>query len=522
MKKMLALMLCAALMLPLLVGCGEIKQPYVPTGDGLHQEGSTQPSSTRQPVSEQSLTLVYYPDKSLNPYQCGDHTNRVLLPLLYQGLFTVDAEYTPAPILCSGFTRSADMKTYTFYLENATFSDGSALTAQDVVASLNAARQGPVYSGRLGYILDVAEGEDGAVVVTLSTPYENLPVLLDVPIVKAADVNADSPMGTGPYYLEERRNGLQLTRRKDWWCSAAMSVTASYIPLVEGLSTSQIRDQYEFGNVDLVCTDPGSDLYVDFHSDYELWSCENGMFLYLACNEKSKVFSDKALRQALTYAIDRALLVEDYYRGFADAASLPASPQSPYYNRSLAAKYDYDPDIFREAVALIPQPEPSVNEEQPAPVSVTILVNKADSRRVRVARAIAQMLKDCGLNATTSELSGDSYTKALTRGNYDLHLGQTILSPNMDLSAFYSSSGALNFGGLADSAIHSMSQKALENSGNYYSLHKLVMEDAMLCPILFRSYAIYTTRGVFGQLNAVRDNLFFYTLDKTMEDVYIP
>lgn len=512
MKKILVLILCACLLLPVLTGCGEIKTPYVPTGDGLYNEGSTQPSVSRPSTSEQSLTLVYYPEKTLNPYQTADHTNRVLFPLLYQGLFTVDEKYQAWPILCSGFTRSADMKTYTFYLENATFSDGSAITAQDVTASLNAAQQSSVYSGRFRYISGISAGEDGSVVIQLSTPYADLPILLDIPIVKEADVHAEQPLGTGPYYLQARKNGLQLTRRKDWWCHASLSVTASYIPLVEGQSNAQIRDEYDFGNVDLVCTDPGSDLYVDFHSDYELWSCENGIFLYLACNEKSAVFSNQTLRQALTHAIDRDLLVETYYRGFAEAATLPASPRSPYYNRLLATKFTYRPDAFPTAV----------EDAKLVGQKITLLVNKADSRRVRVAHAIADMLSQGGLVVTVSALSGTSYTNALTKGSYDLHLGQTILSPNMDLSAFYASKGSLNYGGLSDTIIASMCQEALANEGNYYTLHKLVMEDATLCPLLFRSYAIYTSRGVFEQLDAVRDNLFFYTLGKTAEDVYLP
>ena len=141
--------------------------------------------------------------------------------------------------------------------------------------------------------------------------------------------------------------------------------------------------------------------------------------------------------------------------------------------------------------------------------------------RTRAARAIAEMLNACGLKATTSELSGDAYTKALTKGNYDLHLGQTTLSANMDLSAFYSGTGALNFSGLSDAAILMVCQEALANSGNYYTLHQMVMDDAMLCPILFRSYAIYTERGLFDELNPSKDNLFFYHLGKTLEDILI-
>lgn len=517
MKKILVLGLLISLLCGLLAGCLEPDGPYIPTGDALQSDGDSKPSATRPVSPEQPLRLVYDPAASLNPYQSGSATNRVLFPLMYQGLFSLSADYTPVPILCSYYRCSQDMKEYTFYLENATFSDGTVLTAADAVASLNAARNNPVYSGRLKYVSQVSVSADGAVVIQLSTAYDQLPMLLDIPIVKASQVNDPRPLGTGPYVWEEPVTGPQLTLRKDWWCEATLPITATMIPLVEGENAAQIRDLFEYGQLDLVCTDPGSDKYVDFRSDYELWSCENGIFVYLACNEKSPVFSNAKLRRALTHAIDRNELVEVCYRGFATAAMLPASPASPYYSRPLAAKYGYDPDVFAQAVAEY-VPAPKEGEE---PITVTLLVNKGDSRRVLAARAIAEMLTQLGLSTTTKELSGKDYTNALSKGNYDLHLGQTTLSPNMDLSSFYNVGGSLSFGGLADAAIASMCQEALENVGNYYTLHKMVMEDGVLCPLVFRSYGIYTTRGTLSQLGGARDNLFFYTLGKTMEEIYL-
>ena len=508
MKRIWALTLCLALFAGLL-GCDIEKGPYMPTGDGLYDDSFTQPSTTRPQNKEQSLALTYYPEESLNPYQATDYTNRVLMPLVYQGLFQVDSKYNAVPILCSGYRTSRDLKTYTFYLEDATFSDGSAVTAADVVASLQAAKESQRYKGRLGYISAITVTDDGGVEIKLSTSYENLPLLLDIPIVKADQVSAERPLGTGPYYYEERLTGLYLLRRTDWWCSADLIVTASYIPLIQAESNAQIRDNFEFGAVSLVCTDPGSPYYVDFHSDYELWACENNVFLYIGCNDKSTVFSNKALRQALTHAIDREKLVETYYLGFAQATTLPASPNSPQYHKVLASQYGYEAAVFAQAVA----------DAQLEGTAVTLLVHKGDSRRVLVAKAIAQMLTDCGLTVTVSAQSGSEYTRALKNGNFDLHLGQTTLSANMDLSAFYSTSGALCYGGMSDAAILAICKEALANSGNYETLYRMVMDDAMLCPVLVRSYAIYVQRGLFDHFTPVRDNLFGYSLGKTLESI---
>jgi len=321
----------------------------------------------------------------------------------------------------------------------------------------------------------------------------------------------DRPVGTGPYTLDATSKGACLRRRTDWWCSAEMIVTAPTIALLDAQSTTQIRDAFQFSDLSLVCADPGSDSYADYRCDYELWDCENGIFLYLACCQASEVFSIPEVRTALTYAIDRETLAEDYYRGFARPVTLPASPLSPHYSEALAERYQYNAVKFAQVI----------QEKGLQGSTVTFLVNKDDSLRLRVARDIAQMLTDCGLVVQMSELSGNNYTYALQAWNFDIYLGQTRLSANMDLTAFFHSNGAVSWGGVNNATAYNLCLQSLENHGNYYSLHKTVMDNGLLCPVLIRSYAVYATRGLLTGLTPSRDNVFYYSLGKNMEQALI-
>ena len=510
MKRLLALTVCVCI---LLCGCSGQKGAYVPTGDGLNYEPDyTGPQNKPQTEeTSQLLSLPYYAERSLNPYLCEDFTNRALLSLLYQSLFTTSRDYVVEPLLCKTYTVSKDLKTYTFYLEQATFSDGAPLTTDDVVASLIAARESNYYKGRFLHVTEITATPDGGITLTLDTPLENLPLLLDIPIVKAAQVASDRPLGTGPYVLYTASGGESLRKRADWWCNPQMAVTAETITLFAAKSTTHIRDQFEFSDLSLVCADPGSDRYADYRCDYELWDCENGIFLYLTTSRNSEVFTKDAVRIALTHAIDRDMLVEEFYRGFARSASLPASPLSPYYSQNLAERYRYDDLKFLEAVK-------SAGVEGS---TVVFLVNSDDSLRLRVARSIAQMLTDCGLVVELKALSGNAYIDALKYRNFDLYLGQTRLSPNMDLSAFFATYGELSWGGVNDLGAYALSLQALENHGNYFTLHKLVMDQGLLCPILFRSYSIYADRGLLSSLTPARDNVFYYSLGKTLADAQV-
>ena len=497
MKRLICLMLCIFL----LAGCSSnSEKPYVPTGNGLTGDEPDEPQGSG--ITEQKLSLAYYPNRSTSPFDSTDLTNRAMFSLLYQGLFSVNDDYEAMPILCKSYTYTRDMKTYTFYLEDATFSDGTAVTAADVVASLKTAADSAYYGGRFAYVESFSE-EDGAVVITLTTPYENLPILLDVPIVPKNQVKQARPLGSGPYVYEEYEGALRLRRRTDWWCKATLPVTAQIITLVTAENPAQLRDSFEFSGLGMVCTDPGGEGYVDFHSDYELWDCETGVFVYLACNDKSELLRDPQLRQLLTYAVNRDYLLETYYRGFGYSTYLPASPKFPYYAQALVKNMGYAPEKFADAVA-------AVEGEK----TLVLLVNKDDQVRLRAARYIASGLEQCGVKVVMSELATKAYVTALEKGEYDLYLGQTKLSANMDLSSFFNKKGALNYGGMADGMLYTLCQESLANSGNYSTLYKHLLEDGMLCPLLFRTTAIFVQRGTFTDLYSSRDNVFYYDLGK--------
>lgn len=499
MKRLFSLLLIFSLVFGLL-GCNQ-NGPQRPIGGGL-DSGETTPTDPDEDTAK-AVTLVYDPLDSMNPFLSGGYTNRALFSLIYQGLFTIDDDYQPHPMLCHSYNVSADRKTYTFYLSQALFSDGTPITPADVTASLTAAQSSAWYGGRMLHVTSIRSYGD-AVVVELDTPMENFPLLLDIPIVKATEIKADAPLGTGPYRLAEG----QLKRQSAWWCEATLPVNTDTISLLAFESAAQIRDAFEFSGVSLVCTDPAGLDYVDYHNDYELWSCENGLFLYLVCNENSEVIKKSPIRTALSYAIDRETLVNTYYDGFAAAASLPASPASPWYNQALANKYSYNPEKFKQAV----------EEANLDGITLRFLVNTSDPLRLRIANAIATALRSYGLDIFIVEATNDTFVSLLNKGEYDFYLAQTRLPKNMDLSAFFGTDTSLNYGGLADPSAYAITMEALADQANFYTLHELIMEEGLICPILFQSYALYVQRGALSGFSPARDAIFYYDLGRTMLD----
>jgi len=530
MKRTISLLLCMVMLAGILSGCARSidNSAYVPTGDAIVLEGQDPEDIQPEEEEPQDLYLAYYPDRSLNPLFGSDYTNRVLMSLMYQPLFAVDNKKNPTPILCGRHKVSANQRNWFIYLEpNATFSDGSRVTVEDVVASYNQAMQNDYYKNRfLMHLISVEPTEDGGIQFALDTPMDNLPILLDVPIVKASDVaNTDPtlppPVGSGPYVFSDSVGGAALMRNESWWCGdTKIPARDKIIDLIPVSSPAEVRDAFQFGgdkSVSVVCTNPMSDSFAEYRCDYELWEIESGYFMYIGCNILySEHFDDGTLRTFLTYGIDRESLAQDAYKGMVDTVTLPCAPTEVFYNRTLASQYGYSPMTFIDYLSRYRIPTKDGAWKQ-----MVLLVNSEDSARVRIARNIAEELTALGLPTKTLEAKGSHFKNVLVAGNYDIYLGMTRMSPNMDLTEFFRPYGEMSRGGLQHETLYSMCLNALENNGNYYNLYQKLVQDGRVIPLMFGHYNVYAERGLMPDLAPARDNVFYYSLGKTMDGTRI-
>ena len=241
---------------------------------------------------------------------------------------------------------------------------------------------------------------------------------------------------------------------------------------------------------------------------------------YIGYNMNSSVFSNYGLRGAITFAIDREQLVEQTLGGFAVASTLPCSPKSRYYDVKLANSFAYDTGSYYDQLASASVEDATgdgildlyvPSKGYSVPVEGTMIVCSSSYIRVQAATEVARMLNDLGFNITVKSMEYTEYKNALLQGNFDLYYGEVRLSPNFDLSPFFGATGTLNYGSLSDSTMMNLCSIALVNSGNTYNLYKRVCERGYITPILFKSYALYTTRGAVTEPTHYIDWFLPYT-----------
>lgn len=146
-KRLLSLLLAAACLMPL-SGCNWGEEPEE-TYDTLSQYYQ-QSDSTKQDTRLTTFGLPYLQGETWDPITCADGAQQTLGALLYESLYTLGTDFLPQPCLAESASYDAESYALTVTVRSGiTFSDGSALTAWDVVAALRRAKESVRYGQRL-------------------------------------------------------------------------------------------------------------------------------------------------------------------------------------------------------------------------------------------------------------------------------------------------------------------------------------------------------------------------------------
>ena len=494
MKRLLSLALAWVLALSL-TACGGTEPPAA----SQSQPPDASVSEQEQVPVDIPFALAVYPAYSLHPVLAENRANLTLAPLLYEPLFQLDRNFQPQPVLCKSYAVSEDGLTWTFTLRGGIlFSDGTPFDGKNAAEALNAARKaGFRYAARLSGVTAVT-GEENILTITLSRPNSQLPALLDIPIAYGA---GDRPAGTGPYVLTEGENGLSLTARPDWWQNTALP--AREIPMTGVERSDDLIASFASGDTGLVDVDLMGTNALGYSGNYETWDYSTTDLLYVGFNTQKGVCRTAQARQALALAIDRVSIVQIDYARHAVASALPFHPDYELYDGEQAGMLDYDPE---ELVARL-------EEQRLLGKRLTLLVNSENAAKVSAAQRIAYQLETAGMEVVLEKLPFEDYTAALTAGNFDLYLGEVVLTADFDLSALVSTTGALNYGRWWDGEIDGLlaALRGAEGTAREEAAGALLAklcEQVPVAPVCFKNGSVLTQWGRLSGLDPVRGNVF--------------
>lgn len=396
----------------------------------------------------ETITLLYSTSDSFNPYESITDQNRRITKLIFEPLVKIDDNFNA--VLCLAKEVKTEGTVCTVTLRSAQFSDGSILTADDVVYSFKAAKASKsLYASHLYEIKNAQAIDSNTVVFNLakSDPYaENL---LSFPIFKAGSdklTDEDSvklvPIGCGRYIFNSDKT--ELVQNTKYYGKLGDIVK---IRLINAPDSESVAHYVEIG---------AADIYFNDISDGEIFRMSGQKYdinlnnlVYIGVNHAVGDLGSSLLRQAISSALNREAVCSN-----------------AYYNNAVPAKGFFNPAW---------QPVKSVQNIQTLPNSqitvenleeigynnldsegvryrggrslrFSLLVNKENHSRVAAADLIAATLKEYGIKLTVIKVSFTEYQRRLKNSEFQLYLGEVNFTENMDISSLVVPGGSAAFG----------------------------------------------------------------------------
>jgi peptide/nickel transport system substrate-binding protein len=259
----------------------------------------------------------------------------------------------PQPELATAWQTSPDGKTLTFSLRpGVKFHDGRAFTAADVIADLRIIQRPEVASqvkGIAAQIADMRAQGDDKVTITFKKAMSNeLDLFLMMPIIDPATADrlftGKAFNGTGPFKVQKYSpgQGFTLVRNDQYWDAGKpyldgvdITVVRDSQSMLSSLKAGQSQLALDLAPLDATTlkTDPAYKL-VESDADDSVD--------YVGYNVTVPLLSDKTVRQAISYAIDRQRILTQVLGGIGQVTSLPWAPSSPAYDATKAAHFTHD------------------------------------------------------------------------------------------------------------------------------------------------------------------------------------
>ena len=499
-RRILPLLLILSL---LLTGCSYLDEPT--DAELLNQlYGYYQPKKDHTDAPLTSFSLPILQGQTLDPITCPDGVQQTLGTLLYEGLYELDRSFAPQPALAAACTVSGAVCTITLR-SGVTFTDGSVLTARDVVQTLRRAQTSARYAARLSQVKSITASGTETVILTLTQENQRIASLLDIPIVKAGTETDAVPIGTGPYrYAAGEGGSASLQRNTSWWKGETPPLTE--IPLhtykdSDTIAYAFYAREIQLLTCDLTATTPsnvsGSGTYTD---------ADTTTLQYVGINTSNALLSQAPVRRALSLGIDRAGLTQSYLMGHAAPAQFPLSPASALYPQALEVAYS--PDTFSAAMAQAGLTTGAATH------TLTLIVNEENSYKVSVASRIATQLSQYDLKVTVKTMPWSQYIQALQAGNFDLYYGECRLTAGWDLSQLLAPGGALNYGRYADPVFTALLDRwrtcpAGEELSVMEELCRTFAEQSPILPVCFKCTSVLMTPGAVEEITPTAANPFY-------------
>ncbi|PPI22731.1 peptide ABC transporter substrate-binding protein [Rathayibacter sp. AY1B1] len=503
--------------------------------------GTDSTSSSQAGTSSHVLTVgKLLPLQAVDPHKVNDGMSNEVLTAVFDGLYTLDADGQIDPLMAESVEKSDDGLTYTFTIRDASWSNGTPVTAQDFEYSwkrlVNPATAAPnsneaVAAGIKNANEIVNEGMDYTQLGVTALDDKTLQVQLaaDVPYFQAllvrpaflpvnqaylesvGDTYGQTPETTiynGPFVWDswDFANNFSVAKNADYWNASGIDLDAIKWQVVKDSQTAALLQ--ESGDLDF--TEISGSLIDRYTDSPELTTALEVHMWYFYPNLQNPALANEDIRTALATSFDKEALADEVLKNGAQPAdyfvgqNLAVGPDGKQFRDTGGSYLAYDLDAAQAAwtKGLATLGTDSVSLK---------LSYWDDEASIAQAEYVASQW-EANLPGLSIELTSQPKATAneqATAGDFDLYLfrwGPDYKDP-MAFLELLSSTSARDFGGYANPEYDSIIAAARtadmlsQPEARWQSLHDaedILMGDVAVIPTVQNGIAMLINPAVQG------------------------
>lgn len=482
--------------------------------------GSIPNAASHAPRGAVDMALPYYTAEKINPITSTSVLNRIVCEALYEGMFILNEQMKPEPLLCESYELKGTRCTLVLK-EGLKFSDGSPVTADDVVASYRLAQRTPTspYYDRTAYMSSIRAKDSRTVRITLTAANSRFLSLLDIPIFKKGTENNPFAIGTGAFAAAQQEGDPILLPNEHWHGGTVRTVTQ--IGLVGTVRPDAVTSSFAVGDISMTRAERISDHPVTIKGAVDVYQTPTTELHYLGVRVSHPLLANENFRKALSLAIDRDMICKSSLQTFADPAVMPINPQ-PANISGLTSSLKQANTYLRQMGIQDKNGDGRVEDASGRPISLTLLCHSENSFKNNVCSQLVTAFSHLGIELRVNAVPFAQYQAALMSGMFDLYYGDVLMTPDFDLRALLMTGGSLNFGRFADATLdnHIMSVRTAseetlpqaEAAFQEYFLAKMP-----ILPLAFERDQVIVRSGLLANFTPRPYNMFWAPTEWRLE-----
>jgi len=441
------------------------------------------------PAGAQTFTWAFPAEvPTLDPNGSGVVTAQTLYLLTYERLSRLVPGKGAEPELAESWTQVEPTR-WRFKLRSGIkFHDGQALTADDVVFSLDRGRsEGSDLRDYLRLVREVVKVDDLTVDVVSSEPIQILPVFLaSFPIMSKAWAvahKAEKPTramdageqsyanfnanGTGPFKLISRKvdERTEFAVNEGYWRpvehnfkklvfrpikdpgTRVAALVAGEVDFIDGVPVQDVERLGQDRNLTVTTTPEWRGIFLGLDMAKDTLAGSN-------VTDKNP-FKDVRVRRAVAQAIDVQAIHSRVMRGLSDPGGLVVGPGITGYAKEIDGRLPYDPEAAKKLLA-----------DAGYPQGFSVALDCSNDRYMndqQVCLAIVSMLARVGIKVDLSAQPASLFFPKVFQkksGFYMFGWVTTIGDASQPLTSLIHSKGRFNFGGYANAQVDALIDEA--------------------------------------------------------------